>query len=44
MKKNYFSPECEEVKVDLKYSILAGSIPGSKDGDEPEERETDPDW
>jgi len=46
MKKNYFSPECEEVMIDLKYSILTGSsvIPGSKDGDDPEERDPNPDW
>lgn len=31
--------------IDLKYSILTGSvIPGSKDGDDPEERDPNPDW
>ncbi len=44
MKKTYFAPEMEDVKIDMKYTILAGSVPGSKDGDDPETKETDPDY
>ena len=43
MKKVYFAPEFEEVKINMQNALLAGSG-GSNAGDDPEQRETDPDW
>lgn len=43
MKKTYFAPEFEEVKINMQNAILAGSG-GTSGGDDPEPKDPNPDY